>query len=173
MKKYIIIALGVLIFILILFGITYLESLKNVVTTNPNSFPSPTLVANQRESILYEQKGASKMLKNMQERPTPVIPKDTTIKNQLISLLPDGTGTINATEDYELKYVKGPNIFEAKILAEDTVKAKADIIIFLIDKGLSEDGICKLPIIFYLDFELSKKMKSKGQKFNPVPDFCI
>lgn len=176
MKRILVIAIGIFLFILILIGITFLESLKNKETDTGTGQPTPPTTAGSGRKINappveYDKESTDKLLAVVTARPTPSPTSDKALRNQLISELDGNSGIINSTNSYRLEYVKAPNDFEAEIITTQISKAKEDVISFLRQKGFSDEGICKLPLMFYLNFEIAKSVPD-DEKFSPYPDFC-
>lgn len=176
MKRIFAIGTGIFLFILILIGITFLESLKNGGEDTSTESPSPTSTASNERKIddpvvEYSKESTDKLLVVVTTRPTPGLTADKTLRSQIISELDGNSGIINSTNSYRLEYVKAPNDFEAEIITTQISKAKEDVISFLRQKGFSDEGICKLPLMFYLNFEIAKSIPD-NEKFGPYPDFC-
>lgn len=177
MKKIAVIGLGIVFFVLILLGVTFLESLKNRGVDDTATQPSPTPSANQRQirDPLVEYDGASsdKLLEIVKSRPTPIEARDKNLRAILISELGNQSGVMQNTESYRLEYVKTPDSFEAEIKTTEITKAKNEVVAYLKSRGFTEDGICKLPLMFYLNFDTAKSVKNTGEEFGQIPDFCL
>lgn len=176
-KRILLIVAGIFIFFLILLGITILESLKNREMLDRESFPTPTLVEinRQQTSLIerYEKEGSKKLLNYLKTRPTPSLPSDSQTKTRLIREIPDGSTIITSNTSFKIEYVEGPETFEVEVKTIEFDRAKNEAIEFLKSEGLSEDGICKLPVIFYLNYDVASEMTTGAKKLNPIPDFCL
>jgi hypothetical protein len=177
MKKIAIAGLGVVIFILILLGVTFLESLKNRDAIEQETTPTPARTTTQRRIqdplVNYNKKSSDKLLEIVESRPTPGAPSDKNLRAQLISELDNQSGIIQNTASYRLEYVASPDSFEVEIKTSEITKAKDEAILYLKTRGFTEDGICKLPLMFYVNHEVAKNMKSGEDEFNQIPDFCL
>lgn len=176
MRRALIIGFGIILFLLILLFVTFLESLKNTTgeetITNKITPTTPAQRVVRDPLVDYNDTSTDKLLDIVDTRPTPLLQRDVTIRNQIVSALNNGSGVIQTTEDYRLEYVKSPNSFEAEIKTIEIDRAKEGVISYLKSRGLSEDGICKLPLMFYLNYEVAKNVDN-NKEFSPIPDFCL
>ncbi len=176
-KRIVLIVAGIFIFFLILLGVTILESLKSREVLDRESFPTPTLVEiNRQQTPLverYEKEGSKKLLNYLKTRPTPSLPSDSQTKARLIKEIPGGSTIITSNATFKIEYVEGPETFEVEIKTVEFDKAKNEAVGFLKSQGFSEEGICKLPVVFYLNYEVSLEMATGAKKLNPIPDFCL
>ncbi len=176
MKRLIVISVGIILFILILIGVTLLESLKTPKPTEKDPQQPTKVISNgsaQKNQANYDSVAADKLVDIAKRRPTPNQPSDLTIRSSLIGALNNQSGTILDTQTYRLEYLKSPNSFEVEIKTTEISRAKNEVIDFLKSKGLTEDGICKLPLMFYLSFDVSKSIGNESESFKPIPDFCL
>jgi hypothetical protein len=92
------------------------------------------------------------------------------IKRQMVGHLGDG-GTITETPRFNIYYF-APDVFQVEIKTANIVDVRDEAISWFKDKGFSENDICKLPVTFYLNPEVAKKLEGSGVSFNTLPDFC-
>lgn len=172
MRKFLIIGLGIVVFLGIIFLVMFLENLK----TSDESFPPiPTPVIGQRSpspAVNYDKEAVEKLLENVTTRPTPTEERDVQIRARFIQELEGKSGYIRQTTDYNVSYVLSPDDFEAEIKTFNVDEAKTEIINFFRESGMSEDGICKLPLVFFLSPNVSQQLRGSEVKFSPIPDFC-
>lgn len=171
MKRIIVVAIGIIIFILLLIGITFLESLKTKRAVTETTTPSPVTSSSSYKKI-YKPNEAQKILENAINKPT-LPPNDLAIRNSIVATLPQPVTTIFKTDLVEVRYVKGPNDFEGKITSVRVNEAKNQVITFFRDKGLSNEGICNLPLVFYPSLEIKTQFEQEGKTFTFLPDFCL
>ena len=171
MKKILVIILGVIMFLLILLGVTFLESLKKKSEPTTEIAPSP-IITRINTSKVVTNSSAKKALEIAIEKPA-LQQKDLSIKNSMVGKLTESVSVIYHTDLVQIKYVKGPNDFEAKIISTDVKKAKDQTIQYFRGLGLSNDGICKLPLVFYPSLEVKAQLASEGKIFSLLPDFCL
>lgn len=82
------------------------------------------------------------------------------------------SGVVYSSNNTEIGYLSGPDIFQAEIKIADITKAKKETIDFLINQGISAEGICKLPLMFILSPQVQEDFSKSGRIFNPLPDNC-
>jgi hypothetical protein len=80
-------------------------------------------------------------------------------------------GIIYRDEGVQVKYVSGPDDFEAEILTTDFNLAKRTVEAFLARQGLSGQGICDLPLSYSVNGKLRESLPS-GTHFDPNPLAC-
>ncbi|MDO8551109.1 MAG: hypothetical protein Q7S03_00290 [bacterium] len=144
-------------------------------SSNVNPAPMPTIPpVNPRTNppITYNSAQTEKMLEIWKARPT-LTPQDSLIRAKLINSLGGKSGVLSETAKYRLEYVKAPNDFEAEILTVDIETARLEALTWLKNKGLTADGICKLPLSFYLSRSVTQQLAGKNIDFNPLPGNCI
>ena len=117
--------------------------------------------------VQYDTEKSDKMLLILKNRPT-LSPSDKAIRDQLIS----SPNPIIKTKEFSMEYIPTPDQFQVEILSPDVSQAKANAVAWLTDKGLSKDGICYLPITFYLNYDVSENLRGQDTKFNPIPEGC-
>ncbi len=169
MKKYIFIAIGLLFAVLaIIFLSGKSPSGKPFpisVTPIPTTIPPPT-------SPTSGQLGSyGKLLEKIKNRPTIAI-SDAKIRSELINSLLGKSGTIYTTPQLQVDYIKTPDVFQVKILTSDVDGAKQNAVKWFQSKGLSLEGVCNLPAMFYLDFSILKQYPNLKNSLNPLPLGC-
>ena len=92
------------------------------------------------------------------------------IKRQMVGHLGDG-GTITETPRFNIYYF-APDVFQVEIKVTNIADVRDEAITWFKDKGFSEDDICKLPVTFYLNPEVARRLEGSGVSFNTLPDFC-
>ena len=177
MRKTIAIVLGILIFIGVILILIVLGGVKKTPPANTSITPAPTSAQNTNQTPqsppTYNTSASQKALQNFTNRPTPQATSDTTIRKGIIDRLDGKSGTVRETANYRIEYLLAPNDFEVEILTKEANNAKAQAVDYLKGVGLTEDGICKLPIIFYLKYSILQEFKKSGQTFSSLPDFCL
>jgi hypothetical protein len=79
---------------------------------------------------------------------------------------------LQTTDGYAVEYLSAPDEFMVEIKTTDIQKAKADTVGWLESQGLSSDGICKLPVVFYLNYEVAQGLRGTNTVFSPLPPGC-
>lgn len=104
--------------------------------------------------------------------PQPLALSDSEIRNNLINQLGNQSGILAKTTDYQIEYVKAPDSFMVELNASDPNAAKLAASNWFKQQGLSVQGICNLPVVFYLSSETMAYYRQTGLKFNPIPEGC-
>ena len=97
-------------------------------------------------------------------------PDKEAIKNRLVAPVGDA-GVLAETSEFRIEYYS-PDVFQVEIKVTNIADARDEAITWFKDKGFSEDDICKLPVTFYLNPEVVRKLEGSGVTFNTLPDFC-
>ena len=176
MKKILSIILGAGIFIGIILIVVVLEGFKKpadvpTLSITPTPIEKPAGQTPKSAPVEYEKASTDKLMQIINQRPTPSS-NDSAIRSSLIESLNGKSGTLYSSSNVTLEYVKAPNDFEGEIKTENIPLAKQEVQTWLKNKGLTNDGICKLPLFFYLNQEVAQKLKGTEIKFNPLPDNC-
>lgn len=176
MKKILVIGLGILILCAGILLVFFLETLKQA-PPQPEDTPTPTNTpqgqeANTNPPIDYDNQSTETLLRTVTNRPTPSSTDDSRIRQLLITGLNGTSGVISETATYTLEYSQAPDSFSSEIKTMNINQAKLETINYLKSRGLSEEGICKLPLFFYLNYKISQEYSNSGQTFSPIPDFC-
>jgi hypothetical protein len=130
----------------------------------PTSLPSESIVSNAPQQRLLDK------VNNRQE----LSESDITVKNKILSSLPTGetSGTIYQTQDVTVQYIQSFNLFQAEITTTNISSAKTAATNWFINQGMSRQGLCDLPLSFYLNFSVKNQLPDNGASFNPLPEGC-
>lgn len=174
MRKILVIILAIFLFMGVIFGVFFLETLKKRPETS--EFPSPTVVQRKTSEettspVNYDKANSKKLLEIAKNKPSPSA-ADSSVREELINSIGGTSASLYESALLEITYVKSPNDFEGEIKTSDIIAAKEEAYRYLRSKGLSDDGICKLPFFFYLGPAAFQALKEGRQVFKPLPDFC-
>ncbi len=184
-EDYFVIGLGVTL-VLIIFMIAFIVS-KDTKTDNgetvgipiptptaiPNSDPRPTNEAYSNPPVLYDSAAQDKIVAYVKDR-QPLSDTDRLAKAKMLALLPEAqmSGVIHETQNIRIDYTKSADVFQVEILTTDVPAAKNEANIWLRTRGLSQEAICKLPIGFYLNYDIANELRGTGYVFNPQGNGC-
>ena len=158
---------GIIIFILLvinmLLGLTTKKETKETPSTQT---PSPIETRNP-----YDQKKTDQLINIVQTRPT-LVPNDAIIRQRLIVSLPKNTTVLRKTNNYTISYLSSPNVFQVEVNNLDIATVKAEVVTWFKAQGFSNEGICKLPVQFYLGISILQQAKESRLKVNPLPEGC-
>lgn len=167
-----------LISILILgtgFTIIFLRSLSPESSQPTDQLTNPTRIpqSSQEQGVTYNKEASDELLRIVRERPSSPVTSDSAVRENLISSLGNASGTLFVSEQITIEYVLTPNTFQIEIKTINVDAAKEEAISWFISQGISEQGICYLPVAFYLNFDVSQSLESTDYTFNPLPEFCL
>ena len=155
----------------------------------PFSSYNPTPVSNPKENpvktetgvtspktnppVQYNQNGQQQLLNKFENRPK-LSASDQSAKARLLSLLPQGeqSGTLYQTTEFAVDYVHSADLFQVEIRTTSVDQAKTDADNWFLNKGMSQQGICNLPVQFYLSFTVLNQLRGSNIVFNPLAPFC-
>lgn len=166
MKRRSFIIIGIVI-ISLLIGLTFGVINIKAATAAADKTRKPLVNNNARMT--------GRWLRTVKERPA-LTSKDKEAKAKIISPLStvkNKSGYLVETKDYKIEYVSNADEFFVEILTPNTQYAKYWATMWFKSKGVSEDGICKLPVVYYPNLGVANKIKDLNIEFNPLADNCI
>ncbi len=120
--------------------------------------------------IKYKSGSLGKSLIKLTSR-IPLSPDDQATKEKLINIASRNSGFINKTSNYSIDYVRSIDDIEVEILTTNISLAKTEATSYLKEQGLSNQGMCNLPVRFYLNYVVTKELP-ENTVFNPLPSDC-
>lgn len=179
-ENYFVIALA-LILVIIVIMIAAISIQQNEITKHSQS-PTPTPVAsevnptqaaNTKPPVTYKKDASIKLVRKEEQR-TPLSATDAQAKAHILQLLPQGQdyGTVYSSNNITIDYVQALDLFKVEILTVDVASAKTEAENWFKQQGMSQEGICDLPLGFYLNFDIANILKTSNFTFNPLPDGC-
>lgn len=124
---------------------------------------------NTVESVKYKAGSLGKAFDKLTNR-VPLSTSDQIAKNKLISQA-GKSGIIKKTESYSIEYVAPMDDFEIEILSTNIEAVKKEAESYLKSQGFSKEGLCDLPVRFYLNFNVRSSLP-QGTVFNPLTEGC-
>ncbi len=138
------------------------------ITTSPTLFPTPTSFVVKQPQV-NPQNSDNKLIDAIQNRQT-LSATDSASKNSIIRSLNDQPGSPAKTDEFRIDYLPAGDLFQVEILTTDYQKAKTDATNWFLTNGFTQEGICKLPVEFYLNWNIRTQLNLTN--FNPLPDGC-
>lgn len=180
MNKKILLLIVTSIIIIVSFLFFMLEFNKQPQTTNTvinKPITTPTIIQirqsqNTIKQLVPYKSGSLNKIEDLRKNQNNLSQNDAAIRDTLIKSIVNPQGILYTTKNIQIVYASGINEFEVEIFTTDINGAKNEAVVWLKQKGLSDDGICKLPLIFYLNIKISNQLKESGIVFNPLPDNC-
>lgn len=165
----------ILLFLVIslLLSLTFLPTRKEIMpqsalTPTPRISTTPTPFAPAKFS--YPKDQVDKLLAIVKARPA-LSPSDLAIRNRLIASLGSQSGILYQSSRFDIEYVKAPNSFMVAVKTIDITQVKNDATSWFAELGLSKNGICNFPVIFYPAIP-QKALPPGPIPFNPLPEGC-
>jgi hypothetical protein len=173
-QDYFVLLLAVIL-VIIVFAIVSLTltekpaSVENIARPTP----IPTEIQSSSVPVIYDYSAQDRLAKMITNRPQ-LSPDDSQKKTTILNNILHGfnSGVLYETANVRLEYVQSADILMAEIKTTSIVKAKAETNTWLLDQGFTQDGICKLPVMFYLDPEVRYGLQGKDVIFSPLPNNC-
>lgn len=165
--------IGIVVFIiyLVLIFVFFTRQTPQATQVTPSIAPSPTMsiittYPFEDITIIFDAAKTKKITDQ----------NDLLVRKQLIGIPGNKMKTIYDSTNFRVQYIPKTDVFMIQLLATDITKARKESISFFTTKGLSMDGICNLPIIFYSNWEQVGGQKTSrpgsGMRFYPPPDGC-
>lgn len=125
------------------------------------------------KSIQQKDNPYTRLLNTLENRPT-LNPKDQQAKEQILSFWsPDNQpGNIYITELYAIDYLKSADYFQVEIRTANINQAKSEAYNWFLEHGMSKEGVCNLPVQFYLSSEVKLYLQRPSIDINPLPEGC-
>jgi hypothetical protein len=166
-----------LIFILLYVGVTIttLNLTKQIKKTTEDTTPTQILsenkYTNNHPNVEYDPQGQQDIADKINHR-TSLSQNDQTVRTQLINDIGNKSGTVYESPQVKITYLQSGDFFQAEILVPDIQTAKADANLWLRNQGLTQQGICNLPLQFYLNYDISTQLRNNHVIFSPLPNGC-
>lgn len=97
---------------------------------------------------------------------------DLAVRKKMLDSLSNKSGILNETSDFRADYTKAADEFMVEILSQNFDAAKKGAVEWFRLQGLSNEGICNLPVVFYLSPQSDLFLRGSNLQFNPVPEEC-
>src|SRR5206468_11266738 len=90
----------------------------------------------------------------------PLSQDDFYAKDKILQLLPanEQTGTVYQSQNVVIEYIATTDTFQAEILTTTIASAKSEAASWFISEGMSQQGICEVPLAFYLNNNIEKQL---------------
>lgn len=179
-KKTLILVSGLGIFILVLMFVSLFsdktpppEPESNpIATTQPlNNLPPLDKETTDNLPQIYKDSSLEKNYERIVNKKQ-LTPEEIKIKQKLIAPFEGNSGIVTTTNDFRIEYLKTPQYFMVQILSNDIEAAKENLQKWFNSQGLSNEGICNLPVILYPSENVSDYLINNNLQFDPTPRGC-
>jgi len=175
-QDYITLLLGGLL-VFIVFAIVIIISTQqntptpNTITPTPTSEPSATVSDNL--PVFYDNSAEARLAQKVQARPT-LQPQDAQAKSNTLNTILHGfnSGVLYETADVRIEYVESADLFMAEVKTTNVNTSISEASTWFIKQGLTQQGICNLPLMFYLDPGVAQDLQGQDVIFSPLPNGC-
>lgn len=124
--------------------------------------------------IKSNAKQTGRWLKTLEDRPG-LSQKDKKAKEKIIaplSKVKNKSGYLVQTSWYNIEYVSNADEFFVEIKDTNTQFGKYWATMWFKLNGISDEGLCKLPVVFYPNWHIARQIKNLNIEFNPLADTC-
>lgn len=171
-----------LILVGVVFGVVYFafrpgpdkQSIQATPTpTIGQSKPLPDEEVQTKPAISYDDNGEEKLQEILSTRP-PLSDEDILAKSRILTLLEEGevSGVVYASSTIIIEYVQSANVFMVEIRTTDIIAAKKEAVAWFTTQGMSQDGICKAPVEFYLNTDIAEQLRGTNTTISTLAPGC-
>ena len=141
---------------------------KDVLFEQPQEETSPADVSIQTSPpVAYDTKSSARMLDLVENR-IPLSSSDEAVKAKLTKQ----KNPIRETATYGIEYIAPMDEFLVEIRTANINQAKEESVAWLKAQGMSEEGICHLPVVYYLNGDVANNLRDMNIRFNPLAPGC-
>lgn len=177
-EYYFVITLAIILVLLVVaIAIVSLNQARTTIQTMKN-LPTPVqFTENEQQNInthiSYNKEATTKLLAREEQR-IPLAQSDSLAKEHILQLIPAGKnyGIVRSSQTSTIEYVQSLDLFEIEILTINVQQAKNDAENWFKQQGMSQEGICNLPLDYYLNWDVANILKQSNFVFSPLPDGC-
>jgi len=84
----------------------------------------------------------------------------------------DQSGIVYQSPNVQVEYIAGDKLFQAEILSIQLTKAKQETETWFRSQGITQNEICNLPLMFYINPAIKENLSTIDQQVNLLPDGC-
>lgn len=138
-----------------------------------NERHSTSILQKTQPPVSYDSSNEDLLLDKIDHR-TPLSNEDVSAKNAILSHLPPGekSGVVYQTPKVIVDYTASGDLFQGEIQTVDIASAKNDAVKWFKDQGMSQEGICNLPLGFYLNIYVAEIFRGQQVTFDPLAPGC-
>ncbi len=123
------------------------------------------------QNISFDIKKRDQLVEKISNKPA-LSSSDQTVKRAVLAKIGNKSGYLEETPEYKTEYIKSVDLFQVEILTTDYSFAKVKATSWFKDQGFSQEGVCNLPVMFYLSAQTRSALKDKDITFNYLPEGC-
>jgi len=124
-------------------------------------------------AVPFDAASANTLMDRISQR-QPLSADDAVVKAKLIAIIPadTGYGVLHETQNIRIDYTESADMFQVEILTTDIPLAKTEGNLWFFTQGLSQEGICKLPVMYYLDYDIAEQLRNANVALSPLAPGC-
>jgi hypothetical protein len=184
-EDYFVIALGVILVIIVSIIAVIASTDESSPDKNPPEVTSATTpaadstiiptqdITNTRPPLLYDEKSDEKLLDLIRNRRA-ISNADLLAKSKILTLLPQGkvSGVIHETRNIRIDYTQSADLFQVEIITTDITEAKDEANTWFKEQGFSQEGICSLPVGYYVSYVVADQIRDSGIVVDSLGNSC-
>lgn len=173
-QDYLTVIFGLILIIIILIIVaTTLNNKQNQEKESLLATPTkaPVIIQTNNGTIKYNADKQDALYQKLQN-PSELSQSDNSVKTQLINSLGNETGMLYQSSNVAISYIKSVDLFQAEILTPDIQTAKQEANDWFSNQGLSHQGMCNLPVVFFLNSHVADQLRNNSVIFNPLSNGC-
>lgn len=169
-KFKLLIVLIMIIFLLILLCVSLLK--YRIVNINQGSLATAPQISIQpsTSSSVYNTEKIQKDFQRIESKKS-LSTTDLNVKKKIINTSSQ-SGIVKESIDFKVEYIKSADSFMIQILNNDTNQTKIAAVNWFLNLGMSSQGICNLPLVFYLSPQVTDYYRKNNLQFDPIPNVC-
>lgn len=178
-KKITILIVALIIFLILLLAINLLrgdetttQPASDIPVFNGSPNPSASILIPKRPKPVYDTEALHADYIRITGKKE-LSQEDKTARQKLIDSLQEGSDILYENNNFRVRYLK-PSVdsFMVTILNNDIEATKTEISSWFRQQGVSEQGICNLPVVLQLGGKVDEYLRANNQTFNPIPEEC-
>jgi hypothetical protein len=125
-----------------------------------------------KPAVSYNQDGAHKLVDVLQNK-QPLLAEEQQARATMLTKTGGKSGTIYQTAAFRVEYVQSADIFMVELTDIDINKGKKAAVRWFVAQGFSQQSVCTLPVVFYINRKISEQLRPLDVTFNPLANECI
>lgn len=164
------------VLLIITFSIAYITfnaKPEGPKTLSPLPTVEPSVISTAPLPVVLDNSAESRLANIITHRPK-LSAADAQQKTTTLNTILHGpnSGILFRNSDVQLEYVQSADLFMAEIYTTHIIQAKTETADWLRQQGFSQQGICNLPVIFYLDPGITQQLQGQDVIFSPLANGC-
>jgi hypothetical protein len=142
-------------------------------TTTIEATPAQELVPLGGGNMFYDATAGDKVA-DLAENRRVLSDEDIQAKDAVLQELfaTEASGYVYTSPTIKIEYVNSADEFVIEITTTAIDGAKKEAVDWFLSKGFTNDGLCKIPILFYLNNDVAQSPELASQIFSPLVPGC-